>query len=255
MLGGPGMTLHEQLTQEIRSGPRGPGVGAFFDLDKTLFAGFSAAAFTRDQLSNGRLSPKDLLDSARATLSFTLGANGFFLVRHGHVRGVPRHEGKRARGSRTARVRQVPCHGNLPGVASLGESPPGDGPHGRDHYVGDAVSSRTGGEGARHRPSALHAARGARWRADGRGSFVPLVTARAKRTRLEAYPPSTTSTSTRAISIPIVTKTCHCSSSWADLAPSIRLVAWRRSPKSASGPCAASRVAGRRHSGMSRERG
>lgn len=71
------MTLHEQLTQEIRVGPRGPQVGAFFDLDQTLFAGFSATAFTRDQLAAGRLSPKDLLDSLRATLSFTLGRTGF----------------------------------------------------------------------------------------------------------------------------------------------------------------------------------
>jgi putative phosphoserine phosphatase/1-acylglycerol-3-phosphate O-acyltransferase len=77
MLGDPGMTLHEQLTEEIRTGPRGPKVGAFFDLDQTLFAGFSATAFTRDQLSSGRLSPRDLLDSARATLSFTLGRTGF----------------------------------------------------------------------------------------------------------------------------------------------------------------------------------
>lgn len=77
MLGDPGMTLHEQLTEEIRTGPRGPRVGAFFDLDQTLFAGFSATAFTRDQLSSGRLSPADLLDSARATLSFTLGRTGF----------------------------------------------------------------------------------------------------------------------------------------------------------------------------------
>ncbi|MGB5310433.1 MAG: HAD-IB family hydrolase [Polyangiales bacterium] len=71
------MALHEQLTREIRTGPRGPRVGAFFDLDQTLFAGFSATAFTRDQLSSGRLSPRDLLDSARATLSFTLGRTGF----------------------------------------------------------------------------------------------------------------------------------------------------------------------------------
>ena len=71
------MTLHQQLTQEIRSGPAGPRIGAFFDLDQTLFAGFSATAFTRDQLSSGRLSPRDLLDSMRATLSFTLGRTGF----------------------------------------------------------------------------------------------------------------------------------------------------------------------------------
>jgi putative phosphoserine phosphatase/1-acylglycerol-3-phosphate O-acyltransferase len=71
------MTLHEQLTQEIRTGPWGPTVGAFFDLDQTLFAGFSATAFTRDQLASGRMSPKDLVDSLRATLSFAFGRTGF----------------------------------------------------------------------------------------------------------------------------------------------------------------------------------
>lgn len=71
------MALYEELTREIRSGPSGPRIGAFFDLDQTLFAGFSATAFTRDQFSSGRLSPRDLLDSARATLSFTLGRTGF----------------------------------------------------------------------------------------------------------------------------------------------------------------------------------
>jgi len=71
------MTLHEQLTHEIRTGPSGPTVGAFFDLDQTLFAGFSATSFTRDQFASGRLSPKDLADSLRATLSFAFGRTGF----------------------------------------------------------------------------------------------------------------------------------------------------------------------------------
>jgi putative phosphoserine phosphatase/1-acylglycerol-3-phosphate O-acyltransferase len=71
------MTLHEQLTHEIRTGPSGPNVGAFFDLDQTLFAGFSATSFTRDQFASGRLSPRDLADSLRATLSFAFGRTGF----------------------------------------------------------------------------------------------------------------------------------------------------------------------------------
>lgn len=71
------MTLHEKLTREIRTGPSGSRVGAFFDLDQTLFAGFSATAFTRDQFASGRLSPRDLGDSLRATLSFALGRTGF----------------------------------------------------------------------------------------------------------------------------------------------------------------------------------
>ncbi|MBT8470487.1 MAG: HAD-IB family hydrolase [Deltaproteobacteria bacterium] len=71
------MTLHQQLTQEIRTGPSGPRIGAFFDLDQTLFAGFSATPFTRDQFTTGRLTPRDLANSLRATLSFTMGRTGF----------------------------------------------------------------------------------------------------------------------------------------------------------------------------------
>jgi putative phosphoserine phosphatase/1-acylglycerol-3-phosphate O-acyltransferase len=71
------MPLHEQLTREVKAGPSGPSIGAFFDLDQTLFAGFSATAFTRDQFSSGRLSRRDLGDSLRATLSFALGRTGF----------------------------------------------------------------------------------------------------------------------------------------------------------------------------------
>ncbi|MBT8481622.1 MAG: HAD-IB family hydrolase [Myxococcales bacterium] len=71
------MTLHQQLTEEIRTGPSGPRIGAFFDLDQTLFAGFSATPFTRDQFATGRLTPRNLADSLRATLSFTMGRTGF----------------------------------------------------------------------------------------------------------------------------------------------------------------------------------
>ena len=71
------MTLYQQLTEEIRTGPSGSHIGAFFDLDQTLFAGFSATAFTRDQIKSGKLSPRDFVDSLRATLSFALGRTGF----------------------------------------------------------------------------------------------------------------------------------------------------------------------------------
>ena len=37
------MTLHGDLTREIDEGPSGPHIAAFFDLDRTLLAGFSAA--------------------------------------------------------------------------------------------------------------------------------------------------------------------------------------------------------------------
>ena len=86
------MTLHQALTREIRTGPSGSQVGAFFDLDQTLFAGFSATAFTRDQLASGQLSPRDFGHSLRATLSFAMGSTGFsaFVAATSAVyRGIP----------------------------------------------------------------------------------------------------------------------------------------------------------------------
>jgi putative phosphoserine phosphatase/1-acylglycerol-3-phosphate O-acyltransferase len=71
------MTLHAQLTQEIRTGPSGPKVGAFFDLDQTLLAGFSATSFFRERLVSGRVTPRELFQSTLGALSFGLGRTGF----------------------------------------------------------------------------------------------------------------------------------------------------------------------------------
>jgi putative phosphoserine phosphatase/1-acylglycerol-3-phosphate O-acyltransferase len=71
------MSLHERLTEEIRKGPSGPKVGAFFDLDQTLLAGFSAAAFFRERIFSGRMAPRDMAEALLGTLSFALGRTGF----------------------------------------------------------------------------------------------------------------------------------------------------------------------------------
>ena len=71
------MSLHDRLTEEIRHGPSGPKIGAFFDLDRTLLAGFSAAAFFFERLVSGRMAPKEVVDSLRGALSFGLGRTGF----------------------------------------------------------------------------------------------------------------------------------------------------------------------------------
>jgi putative phosphoserine phosphatase/1-acylglycerol-3-phosphate O-acyltransferase len=52
-------------------------VGAFFDLDQTLLAGFSATSFFRERLTTGRMSPKELSGTLLGTLSFGLGRTGF----------------------------------------------------------------------------------------------------------------------------------------------------------------------------------
>jgi putative phosphoserine phosphatase/1-acylglycerol-3-phosphate O-acyltransferase len=71
------MALHAELTREVRTGPSGPKVGAFFDVDRTLWAGFSAFAFFRERLLSGRMAPRELADTLRGALSFALGRQGF----------------------------------------------------------------------------------------------------------------------------------------------------------------------------------
>ena len=75
--GGLTMALHAELTEEIRDEIPGPHVAAFFDLDQTLLAGFSATAFFRERLLSGRMAPRELVASVRAALSFELGRTGF----------------------------------------------------------------------------------------------------------------------------------------------------------------------------------
>src|SRR5437899_337885 len=71
------MALHADLTREIDEGPAGPAVGAFFDVDGTLIAGFSAVAFLRDRLASGRMRARDLADAILSTARFQLGRLGF----------------------------------------------------------------------------------------------------------------------------------------------------------------------------------
>jgi putative phosphoserine phosphatase/1-acylglycerol-3-phosphate O-acyltransferase len=71
------MVLHAKLTHEVRAGPPGAKVGAFFDLDQTLLAGFSATAFFRERLLSGRMAPRELVESLLGALSFGLGRTGF----------------------------------------------------------------------------------------------------------------------------------------------------------------------------------
>ncbi|MFQ5417065.1 MAG: HAD-IB family hydrolase [Myxococcota bacterium] len=71
------MSLHARLTREIHTGPSGPKVGAFFDLDQTLLAGFSATAFFRERLVSGRMAPREIAESLLGALSFAVGRTGF----------------------------------------------------------------------------------------------------------------------------------------------------------------------------------
>jgi putative phosphoserine phosphatase / 1-acylglycerol-3-phosphate O-acyltransferase len=71
------MALHTTITRHVREAPPGPKVGAFFDLDRTILAGFSAVSFFRERLLSGRMSPREMGESLLGALSFAVGRTGF----------------------------------------------------------------------------------------------------------------------------------------------------------------------------------
>ena len=62
---------------EIHASPKGPTVGAFFDLDGTLVAGFTGVLMTQDRLRRGQMSVGELLGMVQAGLNHQLGRSEF----------------------------------------------------------------------------------------------------------------------------------------------------------------------------------
>src|SRR5258707_13838807 len=58
---------------EILASPEGPKVGAFFDLDGTLVAGFTAVILTQERLRRRVMGVGELLGMVQAGLNHTLG--------------------------------------------------------------------------------------------------------------------------------------------------------------------------------------
>ncbi|MEO8605333.1 MAG: HAD family hydrolase, partial [bacterium] len=71
------MALYASLTGAIDKGPSGPRIAAFFDLDRTLIAGFSAAAFVRELVRVGKLDAAALAHGVASATRFQLGGVGF----------------------------------------------------------------------------------------------------------------------------------------------------------------------------------
>ncbi|HEY8518407.1 MAG TPA: HAD-IB family hydrolase [Candidatus Binatia bacterium] len=89
------MRAYSDLTSEIDESPAGPHVAAFFDLDRTLIAGFSALTFVRDGLRSGRLGASDVVELLFAAISFelqTIGFSGFLTGTARTLRGYPEEE-------------------------------------------------------------------------------------------------------------------------------------------------------------------
>jgi putative phosphoserine phosphatase/1-acylglycerol-3-phosphate O-acyltransferase len=62
----------DELVAEIEAGPQGPKIGAFFDFDGTLIAGFSAAAFYEDRARRREFSAGELVRTLLAVTEMTV---------------------------------------------------------------------------------------------------------------------------------------------------------------------------------------
>jgi putative phosphoserine phosphatase/1-acylglycerol-3-phosphate O-acyltransferase len=71
------MSVHKDVIQNIEQAPAGPQIGAFFDFDGTLIAGFSATVFLKEQIRRGDISPQEFLEVLSAVAQFSLGGLGF----------------------------------------------------------------------------------------------------------------------------------------------------------------------------------
>lgn len=71
------MRAHASVTTEVDRLPEGPEIGAFFDFDGTLIAGYSAVSLMRMQIKRGEISLRQLAESARTMLDFGLGNTSF----------------------------------------------------------------------------------------------------------------------------------------------------------------------------------
>lgn len=75
-------------TAEVDTGPEGPGVGAFFDLDGTLVDGYTAAAHTRDRLRRRDLRVVEFLTIVELAVQFRLGRRAFETLLEGSARTI-----------------------------------------------------------------------------------------------------------------------------------------------------------------------
>ena len=73
---------------EVDASPEGPKVGAFFDLDGTLVAGFTVAAVTRDRLRHREVGAGEFLHMLQLAVEYRLGRHQFENVIEGAVRSA-----------------------------------------------------------------------------------------------------------------------------------------------------------------------
>ena len=73
---------------EVDASPEGPKIGAFFDLDGTLVAGYTVAAVTKDRLRRREVGATEFVHMMQLALEYRLGRHQFENVIEGAVRST-----------------------------------------------------------------------------------------------------------------------------------------------------------------------
>jgi putative phosphoserine phosphatase/1-acylglycerol-3-phosphate O-acyltransferase len=73
---------------EVDASPPGPGIGAFFDLDGTLVAGFTVTAITKNRLRRGDVGPAEFLHMMQLAVEYRLGRGQVENMIEGAVRSA-----------------------------------------------------------------------------------------------------------------------------------------------------------------------
>ena len=73
---------------EVEASPQGPRIGAFFDLDGTLVAGFTVAAVTKDRLRRGEVGAAEFARMMQLALEYRLGRQQFENIIEGAVQSA-----------------------------------------------------------------------------------------------------------------------------------------------------------------------
>ena len=68
---------HADVVRNVEGMESGPHIGAFFDFDGTLIAGFSALVFVREQLRKGHMTATDFFELVASMANLALGRIGF----------------------------------------------------------------------------------------------------------------------------------------------------------------------------------
>ncbi|MFT7271983.1 MAG: putative phosphoserine phosphatase/1-acylglycerol-3-phosphate O-acyltransferase, partial [Spirosomataceae bacterium] len=78
----------ESITKDILSGEKGPHIGAFFDLDRTLINGFSAKDFAKNRILSGQFSSKELVNQFAGIITYAAGNGNFASMAAVSAKGV-----------------------------------------------------------------------------------------------------------------------------------------------------------------------